>query len=335
MSTSRASSVTSTRERIVRILVTGATGFVASHFRDALFRACGADTEVIATAREPGTHPIYGAVAALDVTSRASTEQAFTRYTPTHVVHLAGIAAPSIGNASPHVTWQVHLYGALNIAETILAWNPDCWLLHVGTALVYGESGKSGLALNEDTLLAPLDEYAASKAAADLALGAMTHRGLKCIRFRPFNHSGPGQAEGFVLPDFALQIAKIEAGLIPPVMRVGNLDVERDFLDVRDVVESYALAAREVASLAPGMIFNIASGIPRRVGDILEVLLRQSQASISLERDPARLRSTDLPRLFGDASRARNCLTWSPKRRFEDTITDVLNDWRGRLARSA
>ena len=115
-------------------------------------------------------------------------------------------------------------------------------------------------------LLAPMDEYAASKAAADLALGAMTYRGLRCVRFRPFNHSGPGQAEGFVVPDFAAQIARIEPGLAQPVMEVGNFDVERDFLDVRDVADAYVLAVQKAETVKSGAIFNIASGIPRRVG---------------------------------------------------------------------
>jgi GDP-4-dehydro-6-deoxy-D-mannose reductase len=181
-------------------------------------------------------------------------------------------------------------------------------------------------------LLAPTNEYAASKAAADLALGALAHRGLKCVRFRPFNHCGPGQAEGFVVPDFAMQIAKIEAGLIPPVMRVGDLNVERDFLDVRDVVRAYALAVRSAVSLAPGVILNIASGVPRRVGDVLDCLLQRSHVKISLEQDPARVRSTEVPRMIGNAARARACLIWSPEHRFEETVADVLNDWRRRIA---
>jgi GDP-4-dehydro-6-deoxy-D-mannose reductase len=315
----------------MRILITGARGFVASHLYNALLHACGGDIDVIATAKEPGPHPIFGEVAALDVTDRAAVEAALQSNAPTHVLHLAGVAAPSVANADPHTAWQVHLCGALNFAHTILR-RPDCWLLHVGSALVYGESARSGLALDEGTLLAPTNEYAASKAAADLALGALAHRGLKCVRFRPFNHCGPGQAEGFVVPDFAMQIAKIEAGLIPPVMRVGDLNVERDFLDVRDVVRAYALAVRSAVSLAPGVILNIASGVPRRVGDVLDCLLQRSHVKISLEQDPARVRSTEVPRMIGNAARARACLIWSPEHRFEETVADVLNDWRRRIA---
>jgi GDP-4-dehydro-6-deoxy-D-mannose reductase len=128
-----------------------------------------------------------------------------------------------------------------------------------------------------------------------------------------------------------MQIAQIEAGLAPPVVEVGNLDVERDFLDVQDVADAYALAVQKVALLKAGVILNIASGIPRRVGDMLEQLLAQSQVNIKLKKDPTRVRSTDLPRVVGNAERAREHLTWSPKRRFENTVVDVLNYWRARI----
>jgi GDP-4-dehydro-6-deoxy-D-mannose reductase len=205
-------------------------------------------------------------------------------------------------------------------------------LLNVGSGLVYGDSAKPGLPLDETALLAPVDEYAVTKAAADLAIGALTRRGLKSLRFRPFNHFGPGQAETFVIPAFAMQIAKIEAGVAEPIIRVGNLDAERDFLDVRDVVHAYALAVRTADDMqAPGTILNIASGTPQRIGDILERLLRQSRVAITVEQDPARLRPSDLPRILGDATRARRTLGWAPVHTFDDTLAAVLDDCRARV----
>ncbi|RDJ25056.1 NAD-dependent epimerase/dehydratase family protein [Bosea caraganae] len=318
----------------MRILITGASGFVGSHLPQALARACGPDIQIIATSKTAGHHPAYGAVDALDVLDKASVAQAIARHDPTHVVHLAGIAAPSAANANPRLAWDAHLGSALNLAEAIRAHAPGCWLLHVGTGMVYGDSAKSGQALDEETLLAPVDDYAASKAAADLALGAMAHRGLNCARFRPFNHCGPGQADAFAIPAFAMQIARIEAGLAPPLLHVGNLDAERDFLDVRDVTDAYALAIRQTATLAPGTIFNIASGVPRRIGDVLESLLALSTVKIGVVRDPARMRPSDLPRIVGNADRARETLGWSPFRRFESTISEVLDEWRAQVARS-
>jgi GDP-4-dehydro-6-deoxy-D-mannose reductase len=229
------------------------------------------------------------------------------------------------------MSWRVHVEGPLNIARSILDKAPNCWLFHVGSGLVYGESAKQGLPLNERTLLAPVDEYSVTKAAADLALGALTRKGLKSIRFRPFNHTGPGQTDAFAVPAFARQIARIEAGLAPPVVRVGNLDAERDFLDVRDVAHAYALAVQTSNALDPGMILNIASGIPRRMEDILKWLLAQSSVGIAIERDPNRLRPSDMPRIIGDASCARARLGWTPECAFEDTLQLVLDDARSHM----
>lgn len=317
----------------MRILITGAAGFVGSHLPQALARACGQNIEVVATSRTPGPHPAYGHVEALDVQDRRAVEQAIARHAPTHVIHLAGIAAPSAVNANPHLAWDAHLGSAFNLSEAILSHAPGCWLLHVGTGMVYGDSAKSRGVLDEDTPMAPVDSYSASKAAADLALGALAHRGLKCLRLRPFNHSGPGQSEAFALPAFAMQIARIEARLAPPVLRVGNLDAERDFLDVRDVVDAYALAARRAGSLAPGTIYNIASGVPRRIGAILDGLLALSRVRIDVEHDAARMRPSDLPRVVGNANRAREALGWSPQHSFDAMVAAVLDDWRGRIAK--
>ncbi|MCT4472324.1 GDP-mannose 4,6-dehydratase [Bosea spartocytisi] len=317
----------------MRLLITGAAGFVGSYLPPALTRACGRDIEVIATSKTSGHHPVHGYVEALNVQDRAAVRQALERYAPTHVIHLAGIASPAAVDTDLRLAWDAHLGSALNLSEAILTHVPSCWLLHIGTGMIYGNSAKSGEPLGEDALLAPIDSYSASKAAADLALGAMVQRGLKCIRLRPFNHSGPGQSEAFVLPAFAMQIARIEAGLAPPVLQVGNLDAERDFLDVRDVADAYALAAQQAGSLEPGAIFNIASGTPRRIGAILECLLARSRVTIDVAHDPARMRPSDLPRILGNAARAKEVLGWSPRHTFEDMVSAVLDDWRARIAK--
>ena len=160
-------------------------------------------------------------------------------------------------------------------------------------------------------------------------------RGLKCIRFRPFNHTGAGQTGAFVIPAFAMQIAQIEAGLAKPVIRVGNLDAERDFLDVRDVANAYALAVQRADELQePGLILNVASGMPRRIGDVLQQLLGQSRVKITIEQDPKRLRPSDLPRIIGNAGRARQKLGWNPGYSFDETLATVLDDCRERIQHS-
>ena len=131
------------------------------------------------------------------------------------------------------------------------------------------------------------------------------------------------------MPAFAAQIAAIERGERDPVMRVGNLDARRDFLDVRDVVEAYRLAAT-VPSLPRGVVLNIASGEPRRIGDVLDALLAMSRAAIRVERDPALMRPSDVPVTAGNASRARDLLGWQPRIPWETTLRDVLDDHRRR-----
>ncbi|MCO5155858.1 MAG: GDP-mannose 4,6-dehydratase [Aquamicrobium sp.] len=319
----------------MRILLTGGTGFVGSHVVRALHRQFGAGLDLIITTKNVTDHGEAGAtdILALDVTDREAIFNAIARWQPTHVLHLAGIAAPGLASADPELTWRVHVGGALNVAEAILAKATGCFLVHVGSGLIYGESARNGTLLNENALLAPLDDYGVTKAAADLAIGALTRKGLRSVRLRPFNHTGPGQTEDFVVPAFAMQIAGIEKGLVEPVLRVGNLDAERDFLDVRDVAEAYVLAISRADRIEPGTIFNIASGTPYRIGYILDALLALSVVDIRVEQDPARMRPSDIPKIVGDASKARECLGWTPRHNFDQTLRDVLDDARLRVAR--
>ena len=312
----------------MRIVITGANGFVGPHLVHSLTRMFGADAEIVATSKVGGEHPVIGSVRSLDVCDPETTTAFLRNVKPTHVVHLAGIAAVTASNADPDTAWRVHLHGTLNLARAMLRDDPECWLLNAASGLMYGDSAKAGHPLTEDSLLAPTDEYSASKAAADLALGSLVRRGLRCIRLRPFNHIGPGQSEHFVVPAFAMQIAKIEAGLAPPVIRVGNLETERDFLDVRDVTDAYALAIAKAGSIASGTAINVSSGVPRKIAGVLDCLLRQSTDTITVERDEARMRPMDIPRFVGSAERAKALLGWSPRYLFEDTLADVLDHCR-------
>ncbi|RWM31955.1 MAG: NAD-dependent epimerase/dehydratase family protein [Mesorhizobium sp.] len=318
----------------MRVLITGARGFVGPYVFEALHSVCGRGIAVVATSKDGGPHPVFGQVEALDVTDKVAVEEAIARHRPSHVIHLAAVAALRAAQADPQSTWRIHVHGALNVAHAILDKVPGCWLIHVGSGLVYGESAKIGRPLDENTLLAPIDDYAVTKAAADLALGALSRHGLKCIRMRPFNHTGPGQTEAFAVPAFAMQIARIEAGLAAPVIRVGNLDAERDFLDARDVASAYASVVSNSDDLVPNTIFNVASGVSWRMGHILEQLLAQSSVKIATEQDPLRLRPSDLPRIVGDANRAREQLGWVPEHPFEETLAAVLEHCRACVVRA-
>jgi GDP-4-dehydro-6-deoxy-D-mannose reductase len=307
-----------------RILVTGAAGFVGQHLLPVM-RADFPKAAVIATAAEarPG-------FSRLDVTDPESVTGAIRDIRPDACVHLAGIAAPPEARRDPDLAWRVNLHGTLTLARAIMAEAPECRLLLVSSAEVYGTSARAGRPLGETALPAPANTYAATKAAADLAIGAMAAEGLRAIRLRPFNHTGPGQSPTYVVAAFARQVARIEAGLQPPVMRVGALDPRRDFLDVRDVCAAYAACLRAEA-LEPGLILNLASGTARRIGDILHDLLALAGVEAAIETGGALLRPSEIPATLGDSSRAAALLGWRPTIEWQTTLRDVLNDWRLRM----
>ena len=308
----------------MRILVSGAQGFVGRYLVAAL-RSSGTRSEVFPTSRNAAVDPMLGLVERMDVVDGASVDTVIARIRPTHIVHLAGLSVIAAATANEDLAWQVHLFGTLNIARAIKRHAPQCVLLSIGSGQIYGTTGRSGEALDEMALVAPTNVQMASKAAADLALGAMAEEGLRCVRFRPFNHTGPNQSEKFVLPDFAMQIARIKAGRQSPLMRVGNLNAERDFLDVRDVAMAYVLAVEKSECIEPGTVFNIASGVPRRIRDLLDEMIRMSGASVVIEADTGRVRPGDIPRFVGDASRARRVLGWTPNYSLATTMRDILD----------
>lgn len=297
------------------ILVTGASGFVGGHLLAELRRQL----------------PAAGLIESdFDITDPAAVADGVGRASPTAIVHLAAIAAPMEAGRDPDTAWRVNLGGTLNIARACLS--ASSVLLFASSADAYGASFLSGLPLDEGAPLAPLNTYGATKAAADLALGAMAAEGLRAIRMRPFNHTGPGQSESFAVPAFARQIARIEAGLQPPVLEVGALDAERDFLDVRDVCAAYVASVRHADTLPPRCILNLASGRARRIGDVLQELLRVSGVTAEIRSDQALLRPSEIRSAVGDATLAGRLLQWSPKIAWEQTLRDVLADWRRRVA---
>jgi GDP-4-dehydro-6-deoxy-D-mannose reductase len=311
----------------LKILITGAGGFVGSHLVDELRRRL-VNAEICATTLRPRATVAGSRLEQLDVTDAAAVAAVVADFRPTHVVHLAGLTTLAAAEADYRATWQLHLFGTLNIANAILALAPDCVFLCVGSGEVYGASAQTGLPLDETAVLAPMSEYAATKAAADLALGAMVQKGLRSIRLRPFNHTGPGQSDRFVIPSFARQIAGIEAGSLPPLLKVGNVDAERDFLDVRDVVSAYVSAITASDHLPAGLVLNIASGVPVRIRALLDKLLALSTCTIRVEKDAARMRANDTPRYVGDATRARLLLNWSPRYQIDETLGSVLDYFR-------
>jgi GDP-4-dehydro-6-deoxy-D-mannose reductase len=291
----------------MRIWVTGAEGFVGRHVCPALAAAF------------PGAEILTTRV---DVTDRDAVFAFVESSRPDVCLHLAGIAAIGAALMDPARCWAVNLFGTMNVAEAILAAVPDCRMIFISSAEVYGGSFKEGAALDESALLRPMNLYAASKAAAEMALMAAVPKGLRLLRLRPFNHTGAGQSEAFVVPAFAGQIARIEAGLAPPVIHVGALTPERDFLDVRDVAAAYVAAVARFDAIVE--VINIASGQGVAVGRVLEMLLAQARVPVEVREDPARLRKVEIARAVGDAGLAARVLGWAPKFGLAETLQTVL-----------
>ncbi|MDD2877676.1 MAG: GDP-mannose 4,6-dehydratase [Acidiphilium sp.] len=305
-----------------RILLTGASGFVAGHLVPRLRQAFPASELILCGAGHE----------ALDISDDAAVQNLVARVQPEACVHLAAISAVPEARKHPDLAWQVNLHGSLSLGRALLAHAPACTLLYVSSAEIYGRSFTAGIALDETAPAAPMNTYAATKAAADLALGAMVGEGLKVIRVRPFNHTGPGQSADFAVPAFARQIARIQAGQQTPVLNVGALDPLRDFLDVRDVCDAYVACLRRAETLPPGSIFNIASGMPRRIGDVLARCLELAGVQATIATGTALLRPSEIPTASGNAARARDALGWKPNLAWDDTLRDVLADWRDRVA---
>jgi GDP-4-dehydro-6-deoxy-D-mannose reductase len=253
---------------------------------------------------------------------------------PDVCIHLAAVSTVQAARDRENDAWAVNLRGTLNLANAIRDFVPRCVLLFASSAEAYGNSFRQRGPINEDAALSPLNVYGATKAAADLALGVMAEQGLRVIRARPFNHTGPGQRTAFVVPAFARHIARISAGLQPPVVTVGNLDAQRDFLDVRDVCAGYIACIQGRDTLASGTILNFASGQPRRIGDILHEMLALAGVTVDIQVDPTLLRPSDLPITCGDATRARSTLGWHPRIPWSQTLRDVLVDWSDRACNS-
>lgn len=308
-------------------LITGATGFVGRH----LIREIRAHTnwQVIGLARTSADFSADVRLIRCDLMDAGAVHRIVSRYRPAYIFHLAAQSYVPRAMASPADTLTNNIIGQVNLLEAIRSSGDNPIVLIVSSGEVYGAVGAADLPIHESQPLAPRNPYAVSKATQDL-LGFQYHasNGVRTIRARPFNHIGPGQDDRFVIGTFARQIVQAEKGQIEPTILTGNLDVERDFLDVRDVVRAYRLLAESAPS---GEVFNIASGRSRRIGDLLRMLIEISGVKVTVEQDPARVRQGEVMRVVGDATRLRDVTGWAPVIGIERTLQDTLEWWRHEL----
>lgn len=318
----------------MRALITGITGFVGGHLVEHLAER----GDVIAGFSRSGRWPAELAhlsgrarVEACDIEleSEAALADRIARKSPEVIYHLAAQANPHASLADPRGTWALNLGGALNLFEAVRKTEQSPRIVLVGSGVCYGNPREEDLPVSESCPLRPNNPYAASKAAADL-LGIQHHlaHGTNVVMVRPFNHAGPRQSTSYVLAAMARQVAEVEAGRKTHI-DVGNLDVVRDFTDVRDVVRGYrALAERGDA----GQIFNLGAGAGVKLKDALETLRSLARTTVEIRVDPARMRPVDQPLLVANAAKLRTATGWKPQFSIEQTLSDMLEHARTQLA---
>jgi len=315
----------------VKVLITGITGFAGSHLAELLLEE---GAEVYGTARwrsnlDNIAHILDSVqLVECDLRDASSVKRVLEEVQPQEIYHLAAQSFVPTSWKAPAETLSTNVVGEVNLFEAVLSLKLDAAIQVAGSSEEYGMVFERELPITEENQLRPLSPYAVSKVAQDLlAYQYFMSYGLRVVRTRAFNHTGPRRADVFVTSNFARQIADIEAGRHEPVIKVGNLKARRDFSDVRDIVRAYRLSVRKCTA---GEVYNICSGVARSVQEVLDTLLGLSTTKISVQEDPARLRPSDAPVLLGDCAKFKLETGWEPQIPFEQTMRDLLDYWRGK-----
>jgi len=272
-----------------KALVTGAGGFVGKYLI-AHLHTLGYTVYAGYRRKEINVHPDGVISVLLDITNRNKVDELINEIQPDEIYHLAAIAHPKFKVIQSF--YEVNLQGSLNILEAAKKVNSA--VLIISSAYVYGRYKD---AIKETFPLTPINHYGISKAAADMLGYSYALQGGKVVRARPFNHSGPGQLSTYLLPTLVNQLAKIEMGLLPPIIKLGNLDSVRDFMDVRDVVKTYPLLLKYGTN---GDAYNVCSGQAVSVRELFDLITNLSTVKVKLEIEEFRKRKTDIPYLVGD-----------------------------------
>lgn len=310
-----------------RVLITGAGGFVGPYLikelqktkENEIFASIYSSSSDISTLL-PSSHIIEG-----DLTNQEYSEALLEKASPDIIYHLASLSQVS---SSAEETTKVITTNTLityNVLEATKRHKPSARLISVCSGNVYGKVKKNELPIKESNPLRPLNPYAVSKISQEyLSLEYHYAHKLDIVILRPFNHTGPGQLDSFVVPSFAKQFASILAGHTKPVIEVGNLDTARDFTDVRDMVRAYVLAGDKGLS---GEIYNIGSGTSYTIRQIVALFSKLANIKVSVHESKERLRTSDVPILTADSTKFRKQIGWQPTITFEQTIGDVLQYW--------
>ncbi len=319
--------------RLMKALVTGITGFVGSHMAEYLLNHT--DCEVYGTVRwrskRQNIEDLQDKVELIEceLKDANSVEKMIAQVKPDYIFHLAAQSFVPTSWHSPTDTFVNNITGQLNLLESVRKYAPNAVVQIACSSEEYGLVHPEEVPITEESPLRPLSPYAVSKIAQDfMAYQYFRSYGLKTIRTRAFNHTGPRRGEVFVSSNFAKQIAEIEAGLREPVVYVGNLEAQRDFTDVRDIVRGYWLA---VTKGEPGELYQLCSGRAWSIRKMLNFLIKLSGVEVKVEQDPSRLRPSDVPLLLGSYEKFQRETGWEPEIPLEQTLADLLVYWRRQI----
>lgn len=313
-----------------RILITGASGFVGRHLLALLARP---DNEIFGTSfphrPEELEEPCRSAVCHLDIRDGSRLRELVADRRPDWIFHLAAVSSVGLSWSRRRETMETNLMGTLSLLEAVRETVPQARVLFVSSADVYGVEGAEPAPLREDHRVHAASPYAVSKISGELLARFYAEvEEMDVILARSFPHTGPGQSPDFVCSDWARQIARIEKGLEEPVIRIGNIRVTRDFSDVRDVVRAYALLLERGER---GETYNVASGRPTPLDEVMKILLSRTDRAIDVKVDQEKFRKIDIPILTGDPGKLRAATGWEPEIPLPRTLNDLLDDWRLRV----
>jgi GDP-4-dehydro-6-deoxy-D-mannose reductase len=318
----------------MRVLITGITGFAGSHLAEYIL-ANHPDAEVFGTvrwrSRMDNVASILDKVRLIeaDIKDMVSLKAVLSESKPDRIFHLAAQSFVPTSWKCPAETFAINAIGEINLFESVLDLGLKPKIQVAGSSEEYGQVFSDEIPMKETNPLRPLSPYAVSKVAQDfLAFQYYKSYGLRTVRTRGFNHTGPRRGDVFVTSSFARQIAEIEKKKRPPVIHVGNLEAKRDFTDVRDMVRAYWLALERGVE---GEVYNIGCGQAFSIKEVLDLLISLSRAKMEVQVDPARLRPSDVPVLLADSSKFLSLTGWRPIIPFKQTILDLLNYWRERV----
>lgn len=303
----------------MRALITGSEGFVGRYLRAEL-TAAGYQVTGLDRTEGPGC-------VRCDLNDAEVLREAIREIRPEAVFHLAGQADVGKSWKDPAGTFLINTVGAAHLLEALRQEAPEAGVLMVGSADQYGRLGERGLSVREDMETRPQSPYAISKKAQE-ELGLLYARsyGMRVFATRSFNHGGAGQRQGFMIPDFAAGIVRVERGE-EPALRVGNLEARRDFTHVKDVVRAYRLIMERGKS---GEVYNVGSGKTWQVREVLDRMRAMASREIPVVQDPSRMRPSDTPVICCDRSKLTRDTGWEPEHSLEDMLRETLEDYRKR-----